>query len=57
VGRDTLLKDVWDSDSDLETRTVDVHMRRLREKLGKAGVCLETMRGVGYKFNPSRLER
>ncbi len=48
--RDTLLRDVWDYDCDMDTRTVDTHMRRLREKLGPAAVFLDTVRGVGYRF-------
>jgi two-component system, OmpR family, alkaline phosphatase synthesis response regulator PhoP len=48
--RERLLDTVWGIDVAIETRTVDVHMRRLREKLGKAGHHLVTLRGVGYKF-------
>jgi two-component system, OmpR family, alkaline phosphatase synthesis response regulator PhoP len=48
--RDRLLDSVWGIDVAIETRTVDVHLRRLREKLGKAGKHLVTLRGVGYKF-------
>lgn len=48
--RDRLLDSVWGIDVAIETRTVDVHVRRLREKLGKAGKHLITLRGVGYKF-------
>ncbi len=48
--RDRLLRDVWDYDSTMDTRTVDVHMRRLREKMGSAAKFLDTIRGVGYKF-------
>jgi len=48
--RERLLDAVWGIDVAIETRTVDVHMRRLREKLGKAGNHLMTLRGVGYKF-------
>jgi two-component system phosphate regulon response regulator PhoB len=47
--RDRLLEDVWNYAPDLETRTVDTHMRRLREKLGRAGEVIETIRGVGYR--------
>lgn len=47
--RDRLLADVWNYAPDLETRTVDTHMRRLREKLGRAGEVIETIRGVGYR--------
>ena len=48
--RDQLLKDVWEYDNMIDTRTVDTHMRRLREKLGKAAHHLDTVRGVGYRF-------
>lgn len=48
--RDQLLQDVWNYDSLIDTRTVDTHIRRLREKLGKAARFLDTVRGVGYRF-------
>ncbi|MGO8766621.1 MAG: response regulator transcription factor [Limisphaerales bacterium] len=48
--RDSLLRDVWEYDSLIDTRTVDTHMRRLREKLGAAAKHLDTVRGVGYRF-------
>ncbi len=48
--RDHLLRDVWEYDSLIDTRTVDTHMRRLREKLGAASQHLDTVRGVGYRF-------
>ena len=48
--RDALLRDVWDYDNLIDTRTVDTHMRRLREKLGPAAKYLDTVRGVGYRF-------
>lgn len=48
--RDMLLQDVWGYEGDVDTRTVDTHVRRLREKLGKAGDWIETVRGVGYRF-------
>jgi two-component system phosphate regulon response regulator PhoB len=48
--RDQLLKDVWEYDTVIDTRTVDTHMRRLREKLGPASKHLDTVRGVGYRF-------
>jgi len=48
--RDVLLRDVWEYDSLIDTRTVDTHMRRLREKLGPAAKHLDTVRGVGYRF-------
>ena len=48
--RDQLLQDVWEYDNVIDTRTVDTHMRRLREKLGTAARYLDTVRGVGYRF-------
>jgi two-component system phosphate regulon response regulator PhoB len=48
--RDRLLQDVWEYDSLIDTRTVDTHMRRLRDKLGSASRYLDTVRGVGYRF-------
>lgn len=48
--RDALLRDVWNYDATIDTRTVDTHMRRLREKLGPAAKHLDTVRGVGYRF-------
>lgn len=49
--RDQLLRDVWDCDKQNDARTVDTHMRRLREKLGNIGASyLDTVRGVGYRF-------
>ena len=48
--RDRLLTDVWGYEGDVDTRTVDTHMRRLREKLGKSSDYVETVRGVGYRF-------
>lgn len=48
--RQMLLEDVWDSSPNLQTRTVDTHVKRLRERLGPAGACIETIRGVGYCF-------
>jgi len=49
--RDALLEDVWDIASDVTTRTIDTHIKRLREKLGKIGKLIETVRGIGYRFN------
>ena len=48
--REQLLKDVWGYNSLIDTRTVDTHMRRLRDKLGGAAKYLDTVRGVGYRF-------
>ena len=47
--RDQLLMDIWGYDFDGETRTVDVHIRTLRQKLGDKGWIIETVRGVGYR--------
>ena len=51
--REALLADVWDIHADVTTRTVDTHVKRLREKLGAAGEYIETVRGVGYRFKAS----
>jgi two-component system phosphate regulon response regulator PhoB len=48
--RDQLLEEVWGLSSSLETRTIDTHVMRLRDKLGSARACLETVRGVGYRI-------
>ena len=48
--RDNLLINVWEYEADVETRTVDTHIRRLRKKLGSASNLIETIRGVGYRF-------
>lgn len=48
--RTQLLETVWRAQPDIQTRTVDMHVQRLRAKLGPAGACVETVRGVGYRF-------
>src|SRR5881409_2621672 len=48
--RDRLLNEVWGYESVIDTRTVDTHVRRLREKLGKVGDAIETVRGFGYRL-------
>lgn len=48
--REALLSDVWGIEAEVTTRTVDTHVKRLREKLGDAGMYIETLRGVGYRF-------
>ena len=50
LSRDRLLGHVWGYDFDGETRTVDVHIRTLRQKLGSCGEYIETVRGVGYRI-------
>ncbi len=49
--RGTLLTDVWAIDAEVASRTVDTHVKRLRDKLGVAGRFIETVRGVGYRFS------
>ena len=48
--REDLLSDVWNASPELETRTVDTHVKRLRDKLGEAGDIIETVRGLGYRI-------
>ncbi|WP_242524143.1 response regulator [Methylacidiphilum caldifontis] len=48
--REQLLKDVWGYDKTIDTRTIDTHIRRLRDKLGRASQFLRTVRGIGYRF-------
>ena len=48
--RPQLLQAAWDTKARIETRTVDMHVARLRAKLGPAGSLIETVRGVGYRF-------
>jgi len=50
LSRESLLETVWGSNISVTLRTVDTHVKRLREKLGAAGVFIETVRGVGYRF-------
>jgi DNA-binding response OmpR family regulator len=54
ISRDRLLERVWGYDRTLETRSVDVHVGRLRAKLGAAGAQIETVIGLGYRFNDGR---
>lgn len=49
--RDQLLDEVWNLDADITTRTVDTHIKRLRQKLGAAGKLIETVRGYGYRLS------
>jgi len=48
--RDRLLDEVWGRDITVTSRTIDTHLKRLREKLNEAGMLIETVRGVGYRF-------
>ena len=54
LSRETLLQDVWGYENAIDTRTVDTHVRRLREKLGPASNRIATVRGEGYRFLISR---
>lgn len=51
ITRDTLLNTIWNYENDIESRTVDVHVRNLRQKLNDKSNLIETIRGVGYKLN------
>jgi len=51
--RPHLLETVWDAQPDIQTRTVDMHVQRLRSKLGHTGEMIETVRGFGYRFRPA----
>ena len=53
--RDRILRDIWGYEFDGENRTVDVHIRTLRQKLGTAGDVIETVRGVGYKIGDTHI--
>jgi two-component system phosphate regulon response regulator PhoB len=48
--RPQLLETVWEAQPDIQTRTVDMHVQRLRSKLGEVGEMIETIRGFGYRF-------
>jgi two-component system phosphate regulon response regulator PhoB len=50
LSREVLLSEVWGYQANLDTRTVDTHVRRLRDKLGKAGAVIQTVRGSGYRL-------
>src|SRR5439155_22210238 len=50
LSRSHLLESVWQAQPDIQTRTVDMHVQRLRSKLGTAGEWIETVRAVGYRF-------
>lgn len=52
--RDKILDRIWGYSSEVETRTLDVHIRSLRQKLGDSGDCIETVRGVGYRIGDGK---
>lgn len=54
VPREELLDKLWDYNADIETRTLDIHIRTLRQKLGEeGGSYIRTVRSVGYRFVPT----
>ena len=55
VTRAELLREVWGYNVELPTRTVDIHVQRLRERLSSAAAHLETVRGIGYRFSKDPL--
>jgi len=55
--RPQLLESVWEAQADIQTRTVDMHVQRLRSKLGEAGDLIETVRGFGYRLKGDKAER
>lgn len=56
-GRANLLESVWEAAPDIQTRTVDMHIQRLRSKLGPAGELIETVRGFGYRLRANQSQR
>lgn len=56
LSRDQLMQAVWGFDFEGESRTVDMHIKQLRHKLGANGALIQTVRGVGYKFDPNAIE-
>ncbi len=57
LGRSQLLQSVWEAAPDIQTRTVDMHVQRLRGKLGAAGDLIETVRGFGYRMRAEKAAR
>lgn len=55
--REHLLINVWNYETEIETRTVDTHVRRLREKLGAEADWIETIRGVGYRMAERKVQQ
>ena len=56
LARERIMKAVWDTDDLLESRTIDMHVRTLRQKLGHAGDAICTVRKVGYKLTDEEAE-
>ena len=57
LSRDRILEQVWRFDYEGDARTVDTHVKKLRSKLGARGSYIRTIRGIGYKFDPSEGSR
>jgi len=55
--REELLTDVWNASSEIQSRTVDMHISSLRKKLGRNGDAISSIRGVGYSFDPHKIEQ
>jgi two-component system phosphate regulon response regulator PhoB len=55
LSRAVLLRDIWGVDAGVTARTIDAHVKRLREKLGASSTCVETVRGVGYRYASAAL--
>jgi two-component system phosphate regulon response regulator PhoB len=55
MSRAQLLEEVWGISAEVNTRTVDTHVKRLREKLGKYGDAIETVHGFGYRLRDARV--
>ena len=56
LSRDKILNNVWNYDYYGDSRTIDSHIKKIRHKLGKKGKYIETMRGVGYKFEGKKMD-
>ena len=54
LSREQIMDKVWDTDYEGESRTVDMHIKTLRQKLGEAGSAIRTVRNVGYQLEPGR---
>ena len=54
ISRDVIMERVWDSNFEGESRTIDVHVRTLRAKLGESGALIKTIRNVGYMADASK---
>jgi two-component system alkaline phosphatase synthesis response regulator PhoP len=57
IPRSSLIDEIWGHDFSGESRTLDVHIATLRQKLGEAGDCIETVRGIGYRMRSKQRRR